>query len=449
MKTIFKNLWNRRRQNAWLFIELIVVTALSWVLADFVVVSFADTSMPMGFDVDRLAVVNIKSLTPEAPGYDAEADTSAKKITAIHAVMSKVRAYPGVKRATNLFNYSMIGANSRMTSNFDTGNDARDTVAKMHASLYYMPGEEFFETYGIESLPGSPSIEEISKTRYQTYGDLVISRQLGEVYWPGENAIGKRVVTNGWQVRSQGADTVWGTVRAVVDGVRWHSMDRTYAVQYICSGTLDDLTPDRYGDVNELNVVMRLRDGVDMDDFLQEFRQWANTDLRIDNFYVLSVKPYADIIYDTEESYGVHTERNLQMLLALFFLLNLVLGTVGSFWLQTRKRVEEIGVRRAYGARRRHIVGMLLGESWVLTTISVLTGVLLYLQWAVRNSLNNGFGNNGDLNLVDNWVSHFGEHFAIISVIVYVIILACVLVGTLIPAISASRVNVTDALRDE
>ena len=126
-----------------------------------------------------------------------------------------------------------------------------------------------------------------------------------------------------------------------------------------------------------------------------------------------------------------------------------MLGTIGCFWLQTRKRVEEIGVRRAYGARRRHIVGMLLGESAVLATVSVLIGDLIYLQWALKYGLDAGFGNNSGLNVLDNWVSHFGEHFLIISAIVYAIILVCVLIGTLIPAISASRVNVTDALRDE
>jgi len=447
MKTIFKNLWNRRRHNAWLFIELILVTVLCWVFADPVVVSFSDTSMPMGFDVDRLAVVKINSLPSDAPGYNAEADTSERKIHAVKAIMSKVRAYPGVERATNLFDNAMIGDNSIMGGYFATGNDARDTVAKSHRALRYVPGEDFFETYGIKASDGSVSIEDISNMSPGT--DVVISRQLGEVYWPGENAMGKRVVANRWQIKSEGADTIWGTVRGVVEGVRWHSMDRAYAVEFRRDRGIDDLSPENYGRIKELNVVLRMREGVDMDDFLQEFRQWGNTNLRIDNYFMQSAKSYADIIYDTEESYGVHSERNLQMLLAVFFMLNLVLGTVGSFWLQTRKRVGEIGVRRAYGARRGHIVGMLMGEGAVLATLSVFTGLLLYLQWAIRHGLNIGFSNNQSLNIVDNWVSHFGEHFLIISAIVYVIILLCVLAGTIIPALSATRVNVTDALRDE
>ena len=104
---------------------------------------------------------------------------------------------------------------------------------------------------------------------------------------------------------------------------------------------------------------------------------------------------------------------------------------------------------RSFGARRGHIVGMLVGESVVLALAAYIIGVLAYLQYALRNSLDDGFDGNAVANAADTWVSHFGEHFAIISAIVLVILVVCVVIGTLIPAVRASRVNVADALRDE
>lgn len=445
MHTIFKNLWNRRRQNAWLFIELIIVTILTWIMADPVAVSIADTSLPLGYDVDRLVYVSVKSLPSDAPGYDSAADSADRKRAAVDAVMAMVRQYPGVEYATHVLDNSLIGDQSRSSGNFCTGNDAVDTLAKMHMSLRYVPGENFFETYGFKAVPGSPDVAEISKISSDGSENIVISRQTGEMYWPYQNALGRRVVLNTWQL-ADGADTIWGTVRAVVEGARWHSMDRAYSLQFYNRIPGDNI----FRNIQDLNVVLRLCEGIDMNDFLAEFRQWANTSLRVDNFYMVSASPYRSIVNGTETTYGIHRERTSQILLAAFFLLNLVLGTIGCFWLQTRKRVEEIGVRRAYGARRRNIVCMLLGESAMLATISVLIGVLVYLQFALKyNLLNAGFPNNGHLNIIDNWVSRFGEHFLLISVIVYAIILVCVLVGTLIPAISASRVTVTEALRDE
>lgn len=446
MTTIFKNLWNRRRQNAWLFIELILVSILTWVMVDPVAVSLSDTSLPLGYDADRLVYVSIKSMPADAPGYDGAADSVDRRRAAVDAIMSKVRQYPGVEHATHVFDNSLIGDQSLSMGNFNTCNDAVDTVAKMHISLRYVPGEEFFETYGFKSVAGSPDVAEISKIGSERQENVVISRETGEMYWPGQNAVGKRVVLNTWQLKD-GADTVWGTVRGVVEGARWHSMNRAYALQFYNLYPLDN----HFRDFESLNVVLRLRSGVDMDDFLAEFREWGNTALHVDNLYMISASPYSSLIEGTEISYGIRSERNSQILLAAFFLLNLILGTIGCFWLQTRKRVEEIGVRRAYGARRRHIVGMLLGESAMLATLSVLIGILMYLQFALKYKtlLDSGFANNASLNVIDNWVSHFGEHFIIISAIVYAIILVCVLIGTLIPAISASRVNITAALRDE
>lgn len=444
MTTIFKNLWNRRRNNAWLFIELILVTILTWIMVDPVAVSISDTSLPLGYDVDRLVYVSVTSMPADAPGYDGAADSLDRKRAAIDAIMAKVRAYDGVEHATHVLGSSVIGDKSRSSDTFNTGNDAVDTLAQPHMILQYIPGQEYFETYGYKSSQGSPDISEISKMAYDDGNNLIISRQLGEVYWPGQNPLGKRIVLNPWELKN-GADTVWGTVRAVIEGARWHSMDRSYALQFGNRVPSDA----RIQNAHSVNVVLRLRDGVDMDEFLAGFRPWADTGLHIDNFYMLSANPYRSIIDSTEKSYGIQSERALKMLLSGFFLLNLVLGTIGCFWLQTRKRIGEIGVRRAYGARRRHIVGMLLGESALLATLSVLAGVLIYLQWALKYGLDKGFINNSGLNVVDNWVSHFGEHFIIISTVVYAIILVCVLIGTLIPAISASRVSVTDVLRDE
>ena len=108
-----------------------------------------------------------------------------------------------------------------------------------------------------------------------------------------------------------------------------------------------------------------------------------------------------------------------------------------------------MGVLRSVGARRSHIVAMLTGESVVLTLAAWATGELLYLQFALRNGLATGHAGNDNINVLDNWVSHFGTHFAVVSAIVLAVLLASVVTGTLIPAIRASRVNVSEALRDE
>ena len=137
------------------------------------------------------------------------------------------------------------------------------------------------------------------------------------------------------------------------------------------------------------------------------------------------------------------------MILCSFFLINLILGTVGCFWLQTRRRVSETGVLRSFGALKSQIVKMLIGESVVLASTAFIIGDLLYLQYALKEGFDLGFVNNMALNVIDNWVSNFWEHFGIVSLIVYALIIICVIIGTLLPALKLSRINPVDALRDE
>ena len=76
--------------------------------------------------------------------------------------------------------------------------------------------------------------------------------------------------------------------------------------------------------------------------------------------------------------------------MAAFFLVNLCLGVIGTFWLQTRTRREEVGVMLSFGATRSDIVRLLMGEGTVLTVVASLTGFLLYLQYALKEGLAKG-----------------------------------------------------------
>lgn len=76
-KLIWKNLWARRRKNGWLLAELILVSIISWVVLDPVIVVTHDRNIPLGYDAERLCLISLGALQPQAPGYDAEAQDSA------------------------------------------------------------------------------------------------------------------------------------------------------------------------------------------------------------------------------------------------------------------------------------------------------------------------------------------------------------------------------------
>ena len=54
LKLILKSLWARRRRNGWLLAELILVTVLTWYIADPVFVLSYNRSLPHGYNPDGL-----------------------------------------------------------------------------------------------------------------------------------------------------------------------------------------------------------------------------------------------------------------------------------------------------------------------------------------------------------------------------------------------------------
>jgi putative ABC transport system permease protein len=97
-------------------------------------------------------------------------------------------------------------------------------------------------------------------------------------------------------------------------------------------------------------------------------------------------------IIPLEVSRGRHLKEALLGLLLIaglaFFMIVMVgLGLVGVLWQSVTRRTEEIGLRRAMGASKGGIRRQVLGELLALTTVAVVIGTLLYIQFPLLNLL--------------------------------------------------------------
>lgn len=436
-----KNLWNNRRANTWIFIELVIVTIVAWIIADPVVVALSDVSLPTGYDNDRLVIADVARLDELAPAYDASRDSIDVNNADVETILMKLRSHPAVESVTIDKGFGLPGGGSNAFNTPSTGNLAVDTVVKMTNQFYYYSGTDYFQTLGIKSAPGSPSPEELSDAHIKSPSQIIISRELGELYWPGENAVGKRFILN----IGENGDTAYMTVAAVVEGIRHQPPYRSYCAIFECAD--EYLGPGNLQ--QDFKAVIRLKDKRDIQEQCEEIALWGLKELAVGNFYLRTVETYDTFLENTSISTGLPNVLKLRYILAGFFLINLIFGMVGTFWLQTRKRMAEMGIRRAFGSRKRGITGGLVAENVVLATVATLTGFLLYWQYAMSNGLDTGFGTNVMLNVVDNWIADFGEHFLLVSAIVYLLVIICTVAGTLIPAVSVSRVQIVEALRSK
>lgn len=155
-KLILKNIWSRRKQNGWLLAELVVVTVVTWVIIDPVVVLWHDTSLPMGYDIDRICKVELASKLPMAKDYDRTAsDADAQAL-----LIDKMRMHPSVAIACPLGNKYLS------SRGYSSGSLQIDTTLFRVSFVDFYPQTDFFRAYGIKPIKGSPSVTELDSLTY-------------------------------------------------------------------------------------------------------------------------------------------------------------------------------------------------------------------------------------------------------------------------------------------
>ena len=446
MKQIWKNLWSQRAQNVWLFAELVVVCFVAWTQIDPIAVRLFYQNQPAGFDIDRLVVADARLYKTMGQNiYDHDGDeyyqqmseqfTREMKQLKQHLLELDEVAYVSFLDA--------IEGYPRMNKSYTDIPLPNDTITVPWC--YFDIGQDFFETFGIQPLPGSPSQHDLSMN---TGGgqSLILTRSLAErIYGSAEAAIGKNL-DSGWTYVVEGNKTsIIYTILGVVEDVGARTDEYSTWMAFSPNG--------RFCDYQQMaRLVIRLKPGVNMQRFVEE-QTYRTEELASEHYVICEFFPYVDAAKNIDSVHSADFNAqsdydfNLSVATAIFFLINLCLGVIGTFWMQTKRRTEESGIMRAFGATKRRIMGMFLAEGFVLTTFSMFITCILYLNY-VKTGL-------GELCIPSStqpdptWVADKPLHFFIISGIVYLIILLTVSIGILIPSWNIVRTKPVEALREE
>ena len=430
LKEIFQ-----RKTSVWLALELILVTLACWWAFDPVLVSRTVTHLPMGYDADRLVRFQVASTMQqnwqieELGTVPSEEEVLLQKVREMDEV---VEAYPA--RSVPL------GFHSVPTNSYFF-NEGDSLLAWQYR---FMPDSKMFEVYGIQSItPDMPTSLLTHDCEYQR--SIILTRSMAMGLFGTTDVAGRTV----FGARDEWVSDEWGYngrtewvrrayhIRAVVEDVRIEPYDRDYAIAFLCE------------DGPEFNVpiIARLRDDVSGDWFVEARRQEVQRDLVTEHCYVRDVQTARQVQKATIEITGVGRQMRRNLLIAAFFAINLAFGVFGTLLMYTRQRREEAGVRRAFGATKWSVFLGFIREAWLLTTISVILGCIIYFQFAAAHGLFNSFMSRNPA--VHFWFDDFGTHFLVVSAIVYLIILCAVLIATAIPALRICRSEITEALKDE
>ena len=419
-----KNFWAHRGQNAFIFVEILLTATLSFFALDAIVVETYNTYIARAsgeFEKEHLLVGEVKN------AIDLSGDLSLDSMFApIYALRDQMHRLPEVQ-SVSLLNERYSG---RYRDSVRTETDQSCMIAFMHT---FVSGEHFFETLGLTPAPGSPSAEELSEVRGAD--NVVITRSLAVALFGTEKVMGRRLVWGGKYHSEE--DIKHLTVCGVVEDVKAVEGQR-YFYSIFFPKELRATSPF---------MLVRLKPDADAGAFLARY-DMPNLRPQEGAYQLPTLETYNDYKKNHSKLSNGHMMSTMFGLFLGILLLNVMLGTLGSFWLQIRKRTEDFGIMRSFGAKRRNIFGMIWKEAALLTLIASIIGQLIWLQIALKIGLADGSidvmtGRETD------WVNNFWLHFLIICVIQYLVMLVIVTLGIIIPALIAMYRKPVNALRNE
>ena len=437
---ILKSLWAHKKQNGWIFAEIAIITCLSWYMVDFMVTNFYATycCIPAGeFEKDHLCVGQFGVVRGESAS-EGQAITE-EEAQGVYVVRDKLASMPEVASVCLTPNY--LNADLRWY-NWRTLALADDTTKAIgYAQFFYYPNQHFFETQGLQTIEGSPDAESLS--REIPPDGVIVTQSVAKMLFGHDQVVGKRVATVDFKPSGGGKDVeVFGyhTISGVVGDVKGAPSERyPYVVFFPASRGADPYSM----------LLLRLKPDVDADAFVKKLTPTLTTDFRSGICMLVKLETYRHH-YETQKSTNEDIYMQLASVPLTLFGIIVVLGTLGTYWLQIRKRTEEFGILRSFGAKRHHIFLQIWGEGVILTALAVFVGCLIWFQFAIHwdNLLSDG-GALGSSGRETDWVMQFWPHFLIVSGIQYLLMLAIVTLGILIPSLIAMYKKPVDALRYE
>jgi len=337
-----------RRARDWLVISEIALTLNLLVAAALVLKSFSKMqALQLGYEPRNLFTARL-----ELPW---KTYSSREKIgTFTKALLDKVTALPGVQSAG-------IGSNSPLMGGWQTGfwreEKGRPQPSDMlNADLEVVSGD-YFQTFKVPLLRGRLFNERDTKDSPRV---IIVDQAMAEQYFPGEDPIGKRL---GVSAGNDEEGWVVSEIVGIVARMRFHAIDEMAPLPVIyCS----------MAQAQRTSLGLFVRSSMSTASLSKSIRDVAAS---IDpNQPVYDARPMLDRV---KESWGTH--RLLSFLFSIFAGLALVLATIGLYGLlayTTLKRVREIGIRLALGARPAQIRGLVLSHGLKLLLIGSVFGLV-------------------------------------------------------------------------
>jgi putative ABC transport system permease protein len=394
IRHFFKILWNNKRRNILVFIELFMISLVLVNLAVYLVNIYTIYRIKNCYDTRNVVMIRIMNKTKEDKQITESSFINLKKI---------FQSNPFVESVSYCNNATPYLYNSW----FD--NFAHDSV-NISFGIRYVE-EDYAKVMRINPVKG----RWFNETDFgKAVQPILISRDIDDEYFNG-NSIGARVKRQGKEFEIIG----------VTERYKRSDIEKPERTAFFLK---DSISAKRYwGDVN---ILVRTKDNM-TSEMLRVAENQVYSTINPDNWTITGLNSLENM--HSVQNAGSYQTNYLKVLISIFIIINIFLGTIGIIWYNTNLRVHEIGIRRAIGASGKKIRRQLVAENLIMATAGLLIVIIIVVQVALFVSNNKA------------------EPGVIVESVVLstFLMLLLVLLSTWIPAKLASKIHPAVALKTE
>ena len=388
IKQIFHLIWNTKRKNTLLFVEITISFLVLFGVYTFLWTGYSIYSVPSGFESDNTYAVSL----PFTMGVD-----SAVKVETKRQILNELSSLSEVAY-TSYSNFALP---------YYMGGWSSDTYidGKAANAFFLVADRDFEKTHQLE----------ITKGRWFDVSDdhrvmppIVLNQLYVDSYLDNRDPMGMII-------------NVDGEDREVIGIISHYKYRSDFLSESPIVVMYEPALTARSSHLNVLvkpgtpaSFELKLSNILDNTGYLTGFQIQKTSAKRppANRFFIIPMYIF--------------------MFLCIFLILNVAMGLFGIVWYNINNRTAEIGLRRAIGATKPMIYFQLVGEQMVIAMASIVVGLIIAIQFPILNVF-----------LLDPSLYIKGIFSAIITV------LTVILVCSILPGRKASKIHPAIALHEE
>lgn len=344
LKHLFKLIWNKKKQNFVLMLEILVSFLVIFAVFTMVVYYYQNYRQPRNMEYEKVWALQFR--------LDNRPSSKDSLHLFFETLRNQLKSMPEIEAVSFSSNNIPFAANT-MQNNFNY-EGAGVTVND------YVVQEGYDKVLGLRLMSGRWLSREDNGSRYTP---VVINESLREKWFGETDAVGKIL-----NIQSEKPFKVVGVIANPKDKGDYQAIEKELYRQADTS------------DYNWLSTALiKVRPNANVSFESRLYKAMAT--------YLQNSTLEIEHLTDKRRSKNNMTlvPMIILMIVAGFLVINVALGLFGVLWYNINRRRGEIGLRRAIGATGQSVSRQLITEAMVLSTMALLVGCFFAIQFPLLN----------------------------------------------------------------